>query len=184
MRTAIVLSSTNTKHIPVAQEDVQIFLLSESYDTFKQAYNDIHETGNAVVPCSSEWIGLITVMTHAYQNRFQFLKWIGPSGQQTFIKKNVAITILIDGSFGISLYQLRRLIQMAYKRNLSEQEVIDYIFDLNYTSNGIIYDIAKWSGIVVPDHIAPLSLNDAQVYIARWGGTPGAERFKTPYAIK
>lgn len=184
MRTSICISSQNVKHFPPAQDDTHVFLLSESFDSFKEAYSSIGNVGSAVVPCKSVWTGMVTSLTYSYRMKYQFFKWIGDSGQQTFIKKNVPLTILVDCSFGVSLNEFRKRVRAAYNRDLSTEEQENYIFDPNYVGNGLLYDLAKWSGIPVPSQVGPMSLEDAQVYIARWGGQPGAERFKTPYAIK
>lgn len=121
----------------------------------------------------------------AYRGRSQFVKWLGPMSQHAFVKKNPCVTVLSDGSFGVNLNEVRKHVRKMYGGERDAVDTPELVFDSNYaTPNGVLHDVLKITGVRPQRELPPMVLEDAQVYIARWGGQPGAERFKTPYGIK
>jgi hypothetical protein len=122
------------------------------------------------------------VLQYAYGNGIQYFKSVVDSDTEPFVNESNAMVYLRPWTFAIDMKKLRAIVR-AWKANEGGAYDLTVLFDGNYKEIGLLHDLAHILGCST-DKMPGMGTEDLSIYLARWGGMPGAEKFAYPYNIK
>ena len=173
---------------PKCSPDILAFASVTDVKTFELMHGRIGKEFFGMLAGSSHYANASHMLKQGYESKAQYVKFIGERMQQPFVKKGKCFAFLADGSFGVDMNRMRSCVKKMYGKESEQETVPMMVFDSGYTGTGVLYDIARVSGESIEDLEASpkyaMGINDAQLYLARWGGIPGKEKWAIPYGMK
>jgi hypothetical protein len=184
IRSYIILPVEKESRIHEFSDDNMVFLSVTTEEAFNACYGLVNGL-TCLTVADDHWENVLRVLMRGYREKVQFVKFIGKAGQHAFVKKENAFSMLKDGSWALSVNRLRKKAYSLFTDKKIEVDNVDLLFDSNYKGIGVLYDLIHLSeSPALREGLEIMTEDDAAVYIARWGGVPGYEKFKTPYNLK
>lgn len=121
------------------------------------------------------------VLRHAFDAQVKYFKSMIDDSIEPFIRHDSKMVIFNEWIWGLDLNTYIHLMKGILPAQ-KESYWMDLAIDPAYTGVGLLYDVAFVMKADV-SKLGPMNVEDATVYIARWGGQPGLERNRTPYGI-
>jgi len=121
-------------------------------------------------------------MTLAFDRRAQWFKVMFNNAGEPFADDTRLLVYYSENCWALNM---KAFTKASLKLFPGEKEEYwkDLIIEPQYLGIGRVYDIAYMMSYKVKD-LPAMDMHDAQIYIARWGGQPGMEKFQRPYNLK
>jgi hypothetical protein len=188
IRSFILYQAEHTAKAPVSAAETLAFASVIDVKTFELMQTRIGKSFFGMLVADSHYANAMHMLKHAYEAKAQYVKLVGNRMQQAFVKKGKSMVLLGDGSFTVDLNAVRKRVKEIYGADAGSVMVPMMIFDSSYTGCGVVYDMARILGMDTKafenDTKLVMELNDAQIYIARWGGAPGEEKWSKPFDMR
>ena len=182
MRVKTFIIQELSKETSVVQGDktTMVFVSVTNKEIFDSVYDRLKDTVSGIVVGETHFENIGKILRQAYLYKAQYLKVVRNNNVIPFVRNSNPLVYLKNGSWGVDLNLFRKR-SHAMKGKIKMPE-IELMIDVEYKGIGLVHDIAKVMEIRKLD-LPHMPLEEAQVYIARWGGAPGQEKYKTPYGL-
>ena len=180
VKTYIVQELDKDVSVISGDKSTVVFLSVTKKHIFDNVYDTLNDKVSGIVIGESHLDNASKILRQAYEYKAQYFKVVRNNNFIPFVRKSNPLVYLKNGSWGVDLNLFRKKCHHV-KGNIKMPE-IELMIDEEYKGIGLVHDIAKVMDISKLD-LPHMPLEEAQVYIARWGGAPGMEKYKTPYGL-
>jgi hypothetical protein len=181
--TNILVAGEEYKKIPDFPPGINVFVSVTDVKTFESISPMVGQKFMAILASDSHMQAFSKLLAHSYTTKAQYVKWTGDNMQQVYVKKG-SVTIGDGVCFGIDMNQFRKCAKANGWDKFTDDHLLEIIFDPNYKGIGVLHDVLRILRVDRHADLPDMGLEDLSVYIARWGGVLGKEKYTTAYNYK